>query len=150
MKTTQIGDQKTCSKCNIMKHIDEFPKAKPNSASYLRYHNGIKPWCKDCYKDYNTKYMKNARRTKPMYSHYYKRYGITNEEVMQMHEQRNFKCDICGKETDHRYNKLCVDHSHTTGKVRGLLCFSCNTVLGNAKDNIQTLQNAISYLEKNQ
>jgi hypothetical protein len=83
------------------------------------------------------------------YSHYYKKYGLTQEEVIQMHEQRNFKCDICGNDTDHRYDKLCVDHSHTTGNVRGLLCFSCNTLLGNAKDDIMILQNAIRYLENN-
>lgn len=149
MKTTQNGNQKSCSRCNEEKHIDMFPKAKPGTPSYSKYKNGIKPWCKECYRVYNTKYMRDARSKKPMYSHYFSKYGLTTEEVMEMHEQRNFKCDICGENTDHRYDKLCVDHCHSTGKVRGLLCFSCNIVLGNAKDNIDTLKNAITYLEKN-
>lgn len=149
MRTTQNGENKTCSKCNETKHIDCFPKANPKTKSFSRYKNGIKPWCTECYRLYNKKYMRKARSdaTKP-YSHYYRKYGLTQEEVIDMHESRNFKCDICGGNTDHRYDKLCVDHCHTTGKVRGLLCFSCNTMLGNAKDNVDTLKNAILYLEK--
>ena len=41
-----------------------------------------------------------------------------------------------------------IDHDHTTKKVRGLLCLWCNTVIGFAKDNIETLKNAITYLKK--
>jgi hypothetical protein len=150
MRTTQTGDQKVCNKCNQSKHIDLFPKADPKTKSYNKYKNGIKPWCKECYRTYNTKYMKKMRgEGTKAYSHYYKKYGLTQEEVIQMHEERLGKCDICGCQTDHRYDKLCVDHSHDTGKVRGLLCFSCNTALGNFKDNIENLKNAISYLEKN-
>jgi hypothetical protein len=40
-----------------------------------------------------------------------------------------------------------IDHDHQTGKVRGLLCGHCNTMLGQAKDNINTLLNAVTYLE---
>ena len=41
-----------------------------------------------------------------------------------------------------------IDHSHETGKVRGLLCHNCNMLLGHSKDNINTLENAIMYLNK--
>lgn len=150
MRTTQDGEHKLCGQCQSTKHIDEFPKADPRTKSYSKYKNGIKPWCKECYRTYNTKYMRKVRgEGSKAYSHYYKKYGLTQEDVIQMHESRNFKCDICGNNTDHRYDKLCVDHSHSTGNVRGLLCFSCNTLLGNAKDDIIILRNAIEYLEKN-
>lgn len=42
-----------------------------------------------------------------------------------------------------------VDHCHTTGKVRGILCFSCNITLGHAKDNIKILESMIEYLQQN-
>lgn len=44
--------------------------------------------------------------------------------------------------------KLYIDHCHTTGTVRGLICQQCNTLLGMAKDSIPTLENAIVYLRK--
>jgi hypothetical protein len=45
---------------------------------------------------------------------------------------------------------LCVDHSHRTGKVRGLLCIECNTGLGRFEDKLQILINAIHYLKAHQ
>jgi hypothetical protein len=151
MRTTQTDDgkNKICGKCKNLLKIEEFPRAKPNSKTYKKYKDGIKPWCKNCYREYNNSYMSHVRKTNPGYNHYFKKYGITFEEYVDMAEQRNQKCDICGNVSDHRYKKLVVDHCHSTGKIRGLLCFSCNSILGNAKDNISNLQNAIKYLEKN-
>ena len=54
------------------------------------------------------------------------------------------RCVICKRNVILR-----VDHCHTTGKVRGLLCHNCNTGLGQFKDNIDNLKMAIKYLEKN-
>lgn len=61
---------------------------------------------------------------------------------------QEYMCAICesdspGETETHFY----VDHCHTTGTVRGLLCNSCNLMLGKAKDNIRILQRAITYLE---
>jgi hypothetical protein len=42
---------------------------------------------------------------------------------------------------------LCVDHSHVTGKVRGLLCHSCNVGLGHFKDDPRFTRSATEYLE---
>jgi hypothetical protein len=52
------------------------------------------------------------------------------------------KCLLCDKPAD------VVDHCHTTGAVRGLLCGSCNRGLGDFGENVQALKNAIRYLEK--
>ena len=63
-----------------------------------------------------------------------------------MFKKQNNKCAICGIEFSDN-NKAFVDHCHKTNRVRGLLCTRCNTLLGMAKDNIEILQKAITYLQ---
>lgn len=77
---------------------------------------------------------------------YKKKYGISLEEYEILLNSQNGVCAICGNlnKTDKR---LAVDHDHKTGKVRGLLCSSCNILLGNAQDNIIILKTMIKYLE---
>jgi len=53
-------------------------------------------------------------------------------------------CNICGTAEN-----LCVDHDHTTNKVRGYLCYNCNFGIGLFKDDLQLLQAAINYLSTN-
>jgi hypothetical protein len=56
-------------------------------------------------------------------------------------------CQICKRPPEENSRKnFPVDHDHVTGRVRGILCQSCNHMLGNAKDNITILQNGIAYL----
>lgn len=77
-----------------------------------------------------------------------KRFGIYNfsqEDYRLLFGKQNGKCAICNSESKIR---LSVDHNHTTGKVRGLLCSHCNLALGYLKDSIDRLKSAISYLEK--
>lgn len=79
---------------------------------------------------------------------YKERYGITFEQYKQMLKNQNHKCAICGiDEVDSRNNKLCVDHCHTTGKVRMLLCHNCNCGLGHFQDNPELLIKASEYLK---
>lgn len=73
-------------------------------------------------------------------------YGLTVEEYNQMFVDQNGVCAIC-KKSPVNNRRLCVDHNHETGKIRGLLCDNCNLMLGNADDNINTLTNAIDYLD---
>ena len=52
-------------------------------------------------------------------------------------------CELCN------INKsVHLDHDHTTGKIRGVLCQTCNTGLGKLGDNIQGLLKALNYLEE--
>lgn len=59
-----------------------------------------------------------------------KNFGITEEIYAQMLSDQDGKCAICGGPPDGRWKKLAVDHCHTSGEVRGLLCMVCNTMLG--------------------
>jgi len=65
---------------------------------------------------------------------------------------QNGKCAICeGTDGGHRNGEpkaLAVDHNHKTGKVRGLLCESCNQGIGKLKDSPETCRKAADYLEK--
>lgn len=78
-------------------------------------------------------------------------YGITREDYLKMSEEQGHVCKICGcAETVKRRGKvirLAVDHCHQTGKIRGLLCCSCNRALGYFKDSPENLRKAAEYLE---
>ena len=77
------------------------------------------------------------------------RFGMTLEDYDRMLMEQNGKCFICDvHHTEAVRGKLNVDHCHTSGKVRGLLCFNCNTALGKFKDDIELLEKAIAYLKK--
>lgn len=103
------------------------------------YHKAYRERNKEKIRAYNAP---RARRWALKY-----RFGLTPIDVEYMVLLQD-GCAICGAaETgDKKYWR--IDHDHKTGKVRGLLCNRCNLMLGQAKDNIQTLANAIVYLEQ--
>jgi hypothetical protein len=74
------------------------------------------------------------------------RYGVTINEIDQMIAKQNNSCAICGDKFTTRKNTH-VDHCHTHGHVRAILCQHCNTGLGLFKDSPRLLQRAIYYLE---
>jgi len=82
-----------------------------------------------------------------------KHFGITLDEFKEMQDNQDGVCAICGKEEttyDSRHKRvrsLSVDHCHTTGKVRGLLCSHCNHAIGKFNDDVTLLQKAIDYLK---
>lgn len=76
-------------------------------------------------------------------------YKTTFKEVVQMIEDQNNQCAICLKEFDSEdRHAINIDHCHKTGRVRGILCQTCNRGLGQFKDNVDILNSAIKYLEK--
>ena len=79
---------------------------------------------------------------------YLRKYKINFHTYNNMLEEQNFCCAICGLHKDNFSKMLAVDHDHDTGKVRSLLCSKCNCGLGNFKDNVENLQNALNYLIK--
>lgn len=72
-------------------------------------------------------------------------YGITLEQYRKMCEGQNNVCLICGKEN---WQALIIDHSHTTGIVRGLLCHRCNLGIGYYDGDINKLERVIKYLRE--
>lgn len=143
---------KKCSGCELEKEDTEFHKTKHTTS-------GLRARCKECSnlrgKEYRLNHIEQelarARRYKKEHpEHVLKNklnlYKLSEEEYEALQNKQNNKCAICGKSSS---KVLVIDHSHKTGKVRGLLCFSCNIMLGHIKDNVSLLEQAISYIKKN-
>ena len=78
------------------------------------------------------------------------KYGLTLEAYDALLQAQGGKCKICREPPMGNLGRpLTVDHDHQTGRIRGLLCVSCNSMLGMAKDNTTTLLKAIQYLKGN-
>ena len=76
-----------------------------------------------------------------------RKYGITQQHYDDMLKKQNGGCAICGKTEEPDGRRLAIDHCHTTGKVRGILCNNCNNGLGSFGDNIEGITKAIQYLK---
>lgn len=81
-----------------------------------------------------------------------RQYGITPDDYDRLLKEQGGKCGVCGcADPPKRQGNAThwhVDHCHETGNVRGILCYRCNSGLGNFKDNVDSLQAAIAYLKR--
>lgn len=79
-----------------------------------------------------------------------KRYGINFADYQRLHDAQAGLCAICEKPESSVQNGkarwLAVDHCHTTGAVRGLLCMNCNSTIGRLGDDPAMLDRAAAYL----
>jgi hypothetical protein len=109
------------------------------------YKAKVKEWQqnnKDKTREYWKKWWEKNRGRSPAYHNYNRqRLGVTREKFEEMKSNQSNKCAIC-----QRAKPLCVDHDHRTGKVRGLLCHSCNRAIGMLSDSIDRIGSAALYL----
>lgn len=75
-----------------------------------------------------------------------KAFGITPEQYDEMLAAQGGVCAICGGTESGNGKRFHVDHDHTTGAIRGILCHHCNLALGHFKDDPKRLAQAIAYL----
>jgi Autographiviridae endonuclease VII len=152
---------KFCGGCKQTKFLSEYTPSR-------RYNTGVESKCKLC----RNKFMRenrakdperhrhycrkhNAKRKNdPAYiaarsnRNYKKKYGLSKQEVQYLHTIQNNKCAICDvPASTQRYGVLKVDHNHTTGNIRGLLCSACNLGIGYFKENITAIKEAANYLD---
>lgn len=144
---------KTCNCCNELKPYTDFYKQS-------RKKDGHHGSCKLCMSIKEQSYYykdgvkTTTRRLSQKNTQLKRLYGVTLEQVESIHTDQNNCCAICAKPVVVSGNSLtradigCVDHNHITGKVRGILCHSCNRALGLFKDSISILNSAQQYLEK--
>lgn len=109
---------------------------KPCRASRLR------AYCKRT--DYHRRrYIRTAQQERER--HLVRKYGVTQADYDRMLRDQDGRCAVCGKTQARAFD---VDHCHTSGKVRGLLCTSCNRMIGHAGDSVERLRAAAEYLKK--
>lgn len=85
------------------------------------------------------------------------RFGLTSDDYNRILKSQDGRCGICGKvESENKVYKardgskrFCVDHSHETNLVRGLLCNNCNRGLGLLGDNLSSMLKVIKYFKGN-
>ena len=126
---------KSCSKCNVVKSLDEFHRqakgpqgrhswGKPCANSHLRLHR-------------KRNYSKEQRTRWNLK----KRYCLTSEQILAIIERQRGRCAICYEIP----KRPCIDNCHRTGKVRGILCHRCNVGIPILDDNDRLIA-AIKYL----
>jgi len=86
------------------------------------------------------KYLKEYKRMKKIQS-----YGITVEDFNTLNGAQGGACAICGKIPPNG-RSLHIDHNHSTGKVRGLLCFRCNFGMSYFSEDIEMFEKVLKYL----
>jgi beta-galactosidase/beta-glucuronidase len=156
---------KICNTCKEEKEIDDFGKNKNKCKECRNSEESAKREADPTYRERErlrakARYPKNKDKHKQVVASYNKenlnlrkdkwlrkKYGITQEQKNKMRDKQDNICCIC-KNTFLDDKSACVDHCHVTQKVRGLLCKKCNSLLGYAADSIDTLKNAIQYLEQ--
>lgn len=119
---------KRCSWCREIRPKDDY---RSNQANW----DGKNTYCTPCI--VSPEGRRRARKHNMQV-----RWKLTSEEYDAFIAAA---CDCCGR-TDAK--RMCIDHDHLTGQVRGRLCVSCNTAIGKLGDNVAGLQRAIDYLER--
>lgn len=126
--------KKFCKSCKQEKPLNEFTPHKGHK-------DGYRNKCLNCH----NLYIKDWRSANPSKKYHLKdRYGLSYDQYFIMLVEQNYQCKICSIHND--VKKLGVDHCHSTGRVRGLICQDCNFSLGRMQDSVERLQNAINYL----
>lgn len=108
--------------------------------------------CKDCRRLQKEKVKKEKQiANKNRVKHYAKREFTSDDQILKIYNAQQGKCKICDQYYEYgkvgQMNGLHLDHSHITGKARGLLCGHCNRGIGFFNDNDEIILNAYNYLK---
>lgn len=116
-----------CTMCGRVLPVDAFHRNKAVFTKHNRH-------CKECEKW-------RGRRS---------RYGITKEQYDALLVKQGYKCACCHTSAvdsvTGSHPDLVVDHDHSTGEVRGLLCNRCNSAIGWFREDADVLRKAAAYL----
>lgn len=149
-KTTKDGHGRECKQC-AAERSKAMRKADPE-----KFRERGKKW-RETNPNYVTQWkQRNKKRTKTQKRKDYLKstYGISLEQYEDMRVAQQYRCYVCNKHEDEVSNAgptaLNVDHCHSTGVIRKLLCMSCNIALGKVNDDVEILQRCIDYIKEHQ
>ncbi len=132
-----VDGVKICSLCKKSLQLSMF-------SLYSKKSGKLRSRCKDCCSKY---YQSNKDRHKKLSRDWFLKseYNISLDEYNTILKDQNGSCKICKKVCE---KTLHVDHCHSTGTIRGLLCSNCNRGIGHLKEDPDILKSAIDYLSK--
>ncbi len=124
---------KVCNRCSRQLPVSQFSRRSKSC-------DGLMHICRDCLREVTRDYKRRQQS------------GVTPQQVEALLAKQRGVCAICGQpeRTSNRGNRvseLAVDHDHTTGTIRGLLCARCNLGLGYFNDDVNLIRRAQRYLE---
>lgn len=129
--------EKRCTRCNEVKTASEFSK---------RYARSLVSWCKACHAEER---RKRYDTDKAYVQHLQCTYGLSVEQYMEMYAAQGGRCAACRDRLELRTrSRVAVDHDHATGKIRGLLCNSCNSALGMLRDESRRVRSLLRYIQR--
>lgn len=141
----EVQGVQECVGCRVVKPFSEFHVCRNRSS-------GFRSRCKPC----TSLYMRGWHKTRPPPSaekgrdkHLRQRYGLSHADYTTILQAQNSCCAICGTaEPGSGFNHFHVDHDHTTGRIRGLLCARCNQALGLFREDPRVITRAAAYLSQ--
>lgn len=128
---------KKCRTCYNEMHRLKRQEERRNNPEKIRERD------RNRYRRNREAFMEKNRR-----GEYSRKYGISIPQYNEMFAKQNFACALCKKPP--KTNRLAVDHCHDTGRVRGLLCPSCNRAVGVLGDNEASLLLVLDYVRGKQ
>lgn len=144
-----------CTKCKCLKDFNDFPTARSKGKVYENGpRKGKSSHCNACASARAREWaLKNKDKVdaKARSGHLRRKFGLTVEQYNEMLSEQGGVCGICKctlLSPRVKQKNFCVDHNHSTGAVRGILCDACNLILGNANDDVELLSKCIHYLEE--
>lgn len=144
------GAEKACSRCRLVLPLDRFSRRndRPNSSCRACVVAATRAW-KQANPEKHAAQRERVRESGKQREYDLRRYNMTPADYDRLLEAQGGTCAICGVVSGSRSGRrLVVDHNHATGRVRGLLCFRCNTAIGKLGDSVHGLRNALAYLER--
>jgi hypothetical protein len=146
-----IAGQKECSKCFVFKDLSCFSKNKKST-------DGYRSDCLECSRSSNNSRHRRKYSGLPARKRSYRwllktQYDLSEEAFSALYKKQKGSCKVCKEKllnifTGEVGKQPCVDHCHSSGKVRGILCGPCNSGIGLLQDSVELLRLAAKYLEE--